>query len=98
MVVHAVNRTSRDDDRYFVEFLVPMLPNLADFYLMHYWENDLLQLATLFTGCVHRDLNNPVDPGATKVKERIVNELKRQLGVNSFTALAGSQKFQVIQV
>ena len=98
MVVHAVNRTSRGDDRYFHDFLAPMFPNLADFYLIHHWENDLAQLATLFTGCVHRDLNSPVDSDATKTKERIVNEVKRQLGVTSFTALAGSSKFQVIQV
>ena len=98
MVIHAVNRTSRGDDRYFYDFLAPMFPSLADFYLLHYWENDLVQLAMLFTGCVHRDLNNPVDSDATRVKERIVNELKRQLGVASFTALAGRQKFQVIQV
>jgi hypothetical protein len=98
VVIHAVNRTSRGDDRYFQDFVSPLFPNLAQFYTIHYWENDLMQLAMLFTGAVHRDLRDPVDPDATKPKERIVLELKKQLGVSSFTALAGRQKFQVIQV
>jgi flagellar motor switch protein FliM len=66
--------------------------------VIHQLENDLMQLASFFTGSVHTDLRNPVDPSATRVKQRLVNELKRQLGVTTFTALASRQKFQVIQV
>ena len=98
IVVHAVNRTSRGADRYFYDSIAPMLTNEADFYLIHAWENDLMQLATVFTGCVHTDLNNPVDSETTHTKQRIINELKRQLGVSSFTTLGSRQKFQVILV
>ncbi|HYL34355.1 MAG TPA: hypothetical protein VEV17_00430 [Bryobacteraceae bacterium] len=97
VVVHDINRTSRGADHYFLDFAAPLFPNLVGFYLLHQWENDLIQLASFFTGCVHADLGNPVDPDATKTKHRLVIELKNQLGVSSFTSLANGQKFQVIQ-
>jgi hypothetical protein len=100
VVMHVSNRTTTGDDRFFYNFLTGMFPSLADLWVVHTRENDLMQLAAFYTGCVHRDLTSQVPANSGQIKHALINELKRQLGVADFTApsLTTSQKFKVIRV